>query len=167
VVGRQLDASGNWGIYAFGNIGATGTKSSVVPVANNTRQVALYAVESPGVWFEDYGSGKLVSGVASITLDPTYAQTVNTSVEYHVFVTPGGDCEGLYVTAKTATGFEVRELRKGTSNVAFSYRIIALRRNYETTRLADVTKAMPRMASVPSQASPTENDGPARTVVPK
>ncbi|HWG20185.1 MAG TPA: hypothetical protein VG225_06610 [Terracidiphilus sp.] len=148
IVGRQLDSSGNWGIYAFGNIGASGTKSSVVPVANGTRRVALYAVESPGVWFEDYGSGQLVSGVAEVTIDPAYAQTVNTSTEYHVFVTPDGDCEGLYVTARTATGFEVRELHQGASNVAFDYRIIALRRGYETTRLADVTNATPRLSDV-------------------
>jgi len=145
-IGRTLDASGNWGLYAFGNIGATGTKSSVVPVDNGTRQVALYAVESPGVWFEDYGSGRLVSGVATINIDPAYAQTVNTGVQYHVFLTPDGDCEGLYVTARTATGFEVRELHQGKSNVTFDYRIIALRRGYETKRLADVTNATPRSA---------------------
>lgn len=145
-IGRTLDASGNWGMYAFGNIGATGTKSSVVPVDNGTRQVALYAVESPGVWFEDYGSGRLVSGVATINIDPAYAQTVNTGVQYHVFLTPDGDCEGLYVTARTATGFEVRELHQGKSNVTFDYRIIALRRGYETKRLADVTNATPRSA---------------------
>jgi hypothetical protein len=146
VIGRTLDSSGNWGIYAFGNIGASGTKSSVVPVDNGTRRVALYAVESPGVWFEDYGSGKLVSGVATVNIDPVYAQTVNTGVEYHVFLTPDGDCEGLYVTARTATGFEVRELHQGKSNVAFDYRIIALRRGYETKRLGDVTNATPRSA---------------------
>ncbi len=144
VIGRQLDSSGNWAMYAFGNIGATGTKSSVVTVDNGTRQVALYAVESPGVWFEDYGSGKLVSGVATVKIDPAYAQTVNTGVEYHVFLTPDADCEGLYVTARTATGFEVRELHQGKSNVPFDYRIIARRRGYETKRLADVTNATPR-----------------------
>jgi hypothetical protein len=146
VIGRQLDASGNWAVYAFGNIGATGTKSSVVSVDNGTRQVALYAVESPGVWFEDYGSGKLVSGVATVNIDPAYAQTVNTGVEYHVFLTPDGDCDGLYVATRTATGFEVRELHQGKSTVAFDYRIIALRRGYETKRLADVTNATPRSA---------------------
>jgi len=148
VIGRQENSSGYWAFYGFGNLGASGTKSSVVPVDNGTRQVALYAVESPGVWFEDYGSGRLVSGVAFVPIDPGYAQTVNTSVEYHVFLTPDGDCEGLYVAARTATGFEVRELHHGTSNVAFDYRIIALRRGYETTRLADVTNAIPRSPEV-------------------
>ena len=31
VVGRQQAASGNWASYGFGNIGASGTKSAVVP----------------------------------------------------------------------------------------------------------------------------------------
>ena len=160
VIGRQLDASGNWGLYAYGNIGASGTKSSVVSVDNNTRQVALYAVESPGVWFEDYGSSRLVHGVASITIDPAYAQTVNTGAEYHVFLTPDGDCDGLYVATRKATGFEVRELHQGTSNVAFSYRIVALRRGYETTRLADVTRATPRLASVTPPVAQSAADAP-------
>jgi hypothetical protein len=144
VVGRQEDSSGNWALYGFGNIGATGTKSSVVHVDNGARQVALYAVEAPGVWFEDYGSGHLVSGVATVKIEPTYAQTVNTGVEYHVFLTPDGECEGLYVTARTSTSFEVRELHQGKSNVGFDYRIIAVRRGYETQRLGDVTHATPR-----------------------
>lgn len=139
VVGATSAAGGNWALYGYGNIGATGTKSSVVPVDSGTRQVALYAVESPGVWFEDYGSGRLVSGAAAIVLDSVFAQTVNTGVEYLVFITPQGDCEGLYVAAKSAGGFEVRELHHGTSNVAFDYRIVARRRGYESKRLEDVT----------------------------
>jgi hypothetical protein len=50
------------------------------------------------------------------------------------------------VTGRTATGFEVRELHHGTSNVTFDYRIIARRRGYETKRLPDVTNATPRAA---------------------
>jgi hypothetical protein len=50
------------------------------------------------------------------------------------------------VTARTATSFEVRELHQGRSNVAFDYRIIAVRRGYETKRLADVTHATPKAA---------------------
>jgi hypothetical protein len=50
---------------------------------------------------------------------------------------PNGECKGLYVTHKTATSFEVRELGGGTSRVTFDYRITALRKNYENIRLAD------------------------------
>jgi hypothetical protein len=111
-----------------GNLGCTGSKSAIVPVDDGKRQVALYAVEAPQNWFEDFGSGQLSNGSAIIWLDPAFAQTVNAVSEYHVFLTPEEDCEGLYVSQKTPTSFEVHELRRGRSNVAFDYRIVALRK---------------------------------------
>jgi hypothetical protein len=77
----------------------------------------------------------LQNGSATIHLDPTYAETVNTTIEYHVFLTPNGDCAGLYVAQKTPTAFEVRELRGGKSSVAFDYRIVAKRLGLESLRL--------------------------------
>jgi hypothetical protein len=103
------------------------------------RRVAMYATESPENWFEDVGSGQLSNGVARIELDPTFAQTVNTGMDYHVFLTPKGDSEGLYVSNETPHGFEVHEQRGGHSNIAFDYRIMARRRGYENIRLKDVT----------------------------
>src|SRR5580704_17871141 len=117
-------------IDVFANLACNGSKSAVVPVGNGQKMVALYAVEAPENWFEDYGSEHLENGAATVTLDPTYAQTVNTGMEYHVFLTPSGDCNGLYVTNKTSNSFEVRELKGGHSNIAFDYRIIAKRNGY-------------------------------------
>jgi hypothetical protein len=122
-----------YGVYAEGNLGASGTKSAVVALPDD-RVVELYSMESPELWFEDFGAGELREGAAEVALDPTFALTVNTEADYHVFLTPNGDCEGLYVTNKTATGFQVRELRGGKSNVAFDYRIAAKRRGYESVR---------------------------------
>jgi hypothetical protein len=128
----------NYGVYCDGNFAATGSKSAVVALPDD-RQVLLYTVESPENWFEDFGSGELDNGVASIQLDPTFAQTVSPEVGYHVFVTPNGDCEGLYVARKSGTSFEVRELRGGKSSVAFDYRIVAKRRGLESLRLEQVS----------------------------
>ncbi len=111
-----------------------------VPVDGGSRQVALYAIEAPENWFEDFGSGRLSNGEAVIHLDPVFAQTVNTGMDYHVFPVPNGDCKGLYVAEKTASGFVVRELGAGKSNIAFDYRIVARRKGYENIRLADKTK---------------------------
>ena len=119
---------------ALGDFNALGTKSAVVP-ANDGSMVKLFAVESPQVWFDDYGSGRLTAGTAAISLDAGFAQTVNTAVEYHVFLTPKGDCKGLYVTNETVTGFEVKELGGGASSVGFDYRVVALRKGYENVRL--------------------------------
>jgi len=61
-------------------------------------------------------------------------------MEYHVFLTPNGDCRGLYVKQKTAASFEVHELGGGTSSVSLDYRIVALRKNFENIRMEDHTK---------------------------
>jgi hypothetical protein len=101
-------------------------------------------VESPENWYEDFGSGQLSGGVASVALDSKFAETVNTAVDYHVFLTASGDCKGLYVAHKTPTSFEVRELGGGGSGIAFDYRIVAHRKGEETTRMADVTDQLPK-----------------------
>ena len=126
------------------NLACIGSKSAVVPV-DGARKVKLYAIEAPENWFEDFGSGRLANGVASITLDPTFAQTVNSGTEYHVFVTPRGECEGLYVSNANSAGFEVRELRHGASNTEFDYQIVAKRRGYENLRMEDVTEMYKKM----------------------
>jgi hypothetical protein len=139
-------------IDVSGNFGCTGSKSAVVPVDGGTRKVALYAVEAPENWFEDIGSAQLSSGAATVQLESTFAQTVNSGMEYHVFLTPNGDCKGLYVANKTADSFEVRELGGGKASIAFDYRIVARRKGYETIRLADKTKQFDRIANEPGPA---------------
>jgi hypothetical protein len=159
-------------IDSSGDFGCTGTKSAIVPIDGGARTVALSAVESPKNWFEDFGSGQLANGAAVVAIDPEYSQTVNTGVEYHVFLTPNGDCKGLYVTNKTATSFEVRELGGGSSSVSFDYRITALRKNYESVRFADHThdndamKGIQKRAQLqrgrPQSHNPTKTATPAR-----
>jgi hypothetical protein len=125
-----------------GNLSCTGTITTPVKLEGSSRELAFNAIESPESWFEDFGSGQLSNGTAVISLEPTFVQTVNTGVDYHVFLTPKGDSHGLYVTHETATSFEVREQDRGTSNIAFDYRIVAKRKGFENVRLEDKTKTM-------------------------
>jgi len=131
----SVDTNGN--LHITGNLTVNGMKSSTAKLQDG-REVALYAVESPENWFEDFGSAELNNGVAWVPLDASFAQTVNATVNYHVFLTANGDSNGLYVARKTAAGFEIREHAVGTSNIAFDYRIVARRRGYETIRLLQV-----------------------------
>ena len=62
-----------------------------------------------------------------------YIDVVSLDQPYHVFVQPYGDAE-LCVSERTATHFTVRR-RAGDARVESSYRIVARRRGYETTRL--------------------------------
>lgn len=139
--------SGSCMFDVSGDMFCSGSKSAVVPVDNGARKVALYAVESPKNWFEDFGSASLSNGSAVIPLESTFAQTVNTA-SYHVFLTPNGDCKGLYVSQKGAGGFEVRELGGGASNISFDYRIVAERLGYENVRMADKTQLFRQAAAL-------------------
>ena len=142
--------------------------SVVAPVDTGQRRVALYAMESPQNWFEDFGSAQLASGAAKINLDPTFAQAANTGAHYHVFLTPRDECEGLYVSNATIGGFEVHELHHGQSNVAFDYRIVALRRGFEDVRLQDMSDQWKKMnAALPRPASSQRLAAAAPIVPPK
>jgi len=132
--------SGSCVMDTSGNLACTGSKSAVVPVDGGAHKVALYAIEGPENWFEDAGSAHLSNGEAVVNLEGIFGQTVNTDVEYHVFLTPNGDCKGLYVAQKSPTSFVVRELGGGTSSIDFDYRIMAKRKGYENIRLEDRTK---------------------------
>jgi len=141
-----LDVSSGYGgfcnFYADGSLHCNGFLSNQVP-GSNGKDVSLYAMQSPENWFEDFGSGQLSNGSASITLEAVFARTVNTGVDYRVFVTPNGDCKGLYIANKSASGFEVRELGGGNSNISFDYRIVARRKGFENVRLAEVAARGP------------------------
>ena len=135
--------NGDCVISTTGDLSCTGTITGAVPAG--AQKVSVYATQSTENWFEDAGGGQLVGGAAHIDLDPIFAQTVNTNVPYRVFLTPGGECKGLYVSQKSATSFDVRELGGGNSNIAFDYRIMAKRNGFENARLADVTKKYQEM----------------------
>ncbi len=134
-----------------GNLDCFGSSEAVVSTDGGARMVAMSAIGSPMNWFEDAGSAQLVNGAAVVNLDRDFIQTANTETDYKVFPVPNGDCKGLYVTNKTATSFEVRELGGGTSSVAFDYRIMAIRRNYEQVRFADRTSDYNRIEQMRRQ----------------
>jgi len=132
----QFDTNGNPTFWtdSLGDTVARGSKSAAVPLKSG-QMVKVFSMESPEVWFEDFGSGQLMGGITTVSLDRKFVQTVNLPMGYHVFVTPKGDCKGLYVANETKDGFEVRELEGGQSSVAFDYRIVAHRKGYEAMRL--------------------------------
>lgn len=91
--------------------------------------IILTCPEAPEILFEDYGVGQLVNGKAHIDLDPIFAKnvTINEKHPLRVFIQLEGDCNGVYVTNKTSTGFDVVELNNGKSNVKFVYHVVANR----------------------------------------
>ena len=126
--------------YFTGNVRITGTlivdsghKSAMVRHPDGSSRL-LYCVESPDSWFEDFGSGYLDNGQVEIVLDPDFVALVKHD-EYHVFLTPYGDSNGLYVARVDPDRFLVREQQDGKNSLRFSYRVVARRRDVEVTRL--------------------------------
>jgi hypothetical protein len=137
-----LGFSNNVGVYGVGAnyagifqgnlLVVGGTKAAAVPFPDGTQRV-LYCMESPELWFEDFGAAKLKRGRTLVKLDADFAKVIKRG-DYKVFFTPEGDCRGLYVRSKSAASFEVRELAGGTSSVAFSYRIVGRRKDIKGHR---------------------------------
>ncbi len=125
-------------ISTFGQI-SNGTKSTVVPDKNDKARL-MFCAEAPEVLFEDYGSASLVNGKVHVNLESIYAMNVAIDDKHplRVLITLEGDCKGVYVTNKTSSGFDVVELQSGSSNVKFTYEVIANRIN---KTLADGTIA--------------------------
>jgi hypothetical protein len=130
------------GVYAsapVGNLGlnvAGGTKNAVVRTTEGAR--LLYTEESAEVWFTDYGTGQLQNGRATGPIDPLFAETVNLAEPYRVFPVPlGEEAVVLTVADKTPTSFTVvgQMLDGSPATCAFDYRLVAVRRGYEDTRL--------------------------------
>jgi hypothetical protein len=144
-----MEASGGSGaaVYAAGDQIASGTKSAVVRTTTSGHRLC-YTMESPEVWFEDVGEGQLIAGKARIELDPLFLETVTINANHpmKVFIQLEGDCKGTYVQ-KGDVNFDVIELQGGTSNAAFSYRVLAKRKGYETERhrLTDVGNDDPNL----------------------
>jgi hypothetical protein len=132
--------------YFLGNLGVTGTKAAVVPFPDGTHR-ALYCMESPDLWFEDFGTAKLKRGRAVVKLDADFGKVIKRG-DYHVFFTPRGECRGLYVRSQGGASFEVRELAGGKSSVAFSYRIVGRRKDIRGhKRFAKIDTRLPLPAA--------------------
>jgi hypothetical protein len=154
--------TGGAGVIIYGALTiAGGPKSAAVKGADGTLR-RLYSLECPESWFEDFGSGQLSGGSATVQLEPGFAGVVKTE-QYRVFPVANGDCKGLYISSKTSTSFTVHELQGGTSNVAFDYRVVAKRKDIEGARLEHIEEpALPTLPKLP-EPPPTPPVSPVPT----
>ncbi|MCO6483858.1 MAG: hypothetical protein J5I62_13805, partial [Flavobacteriales bacterium] len=125
-IGNQWDVGG-WNL-GYIKIAGPGTVGTIVRDTEDNK-VAMYCPEAPEVLFQDYGIGQLVNGHARVVLDANLTKNilVDEAHPLKVFIQPEGDCQGTYVTNKSATGFDVHELGNGTSNIPFAWSIVATR----------------------------------------
>lgn len=136
VVGWRANNANYSGYFNGNHVIANGTKSGSVPTTKGNQ--LLYTTESPEVWFEDIGSGKLKNGEVVIDLDPLFLETVVIDEKHpmHVFIQMEGESEDVYVE-KGKTSFKVKERKNGQSNASFSYRIMAKRVHFQDHRFGN------------------------------
>jgi len=96
--------------HVTGNLTVDGSKPCVQPI-DDGKKVLLYAMESPEIWFEDFGTAELVNGRAVVQLERVFAQTANTEIAYFVFPIPNGECQGLYISRPSEEGMRRSGLR--------------------------------------------------------
>jgi len=153
-------AGARYGSTNYKIIGNGNVSTIVEGIHRDDAKKIMFAPETPEVLFEDYGIGQLINGIGQIAIDPIFANniTVNNEHPLKVFIQLEGNCKGVFVTNKTATGFTVIELQNGSSNVSFSWHIVANRKNEigrnsnEETIYADL-----RFPDAPSEIISKEN----------
>lgn len=120
--------AGYWDGTTYYKIIGPGAVSTIVKGLAD-ENVVMHCTETPENLFEDYGVAKLHNGKAHIKLDPVFSKNilVDDTHPIKIFVQLEGECNGVYVTNKSATSFDVIELNNGVSNVPFSYSIVANR----------------------------------------
>lgn len=113
-----------------GSLSVAGEKNRIIDTENyDTRKQYCYETATP--YFGDIGTAQTdETGKCYIDIDDIFAETVNTGVEYQVFLQKEGQGD-LWVEEKTDSYFIV----KGTENLKFSWEIKAIQRDYEFERL--------------------------------
>lgn len=109
------------------------TKSRMVDTQNYQKQY-LHAYETPSPMFGDCGSSRLNdAGEDIIPINDIFLETVNTDIEYQVFLQKEGPGD-IWVETKEPQYFSV----KGTPNLKYSWEIKTLQKDYEHIRFDDV-----------------------------
>jgi hypothetical protein len=134
--GYFSNGAGSFVYVGFTNAGINykvNGNGSVATMVKNTRNenVSLFCPEAPEILFQDFGQGQLVNGTAHIDLDADFIKNIAVSEKHplRVIVQLEGDCKGVYVYNKSASGFDVKELSGGSSNVPFTWFVTANRAN--------------------------------------
>jgi hypothetical protein len=142
------DGNGVFNVDGKGDVFYKGTLNHVSATTRG-ETVRSFSPNSTQPTVEDTGTAQLVGGAAAVRLDPAFAASIDPSSAYRVFVTPGGDTNGLYVAAKTASGFIVREIHGGRSTLPFDYRIVATALGASAEHMAFLSPAAARALAPP------------------
>jgi len=130
--GGYFQANGQWAYVALNSttnrkIWGTGTVSEIISTPDHGR-ITLSCPESPEYWYIDYGTVNLVNGKAHVELDPILTDIVVIDAQNPIKVITQvniPESNGVAVINKTDKGFDIIELKGGTSSGEIDYQIVA------------------------------------------
>lgn len=127
--GSELEIWAFNGVGVRGDFTVQGSKNASVPTSIGRVNISAY--ETAEYYFGDIGRGNVVEGECKINIESLFAETVNTNIDYEVFLTPYGRGV-IYVDPKEMQPdhFIVRG-----NDIPFAYEIKAKRLGYEDVRL--------------------------------
>ncbi|MEO0075539.1 MAG: hypothetical protein ABIK31_05455, partial [candidate division WOR-3 bacterium] len=115
------------GLYVQGHGYATGGWSTKMGDKSG------FAIISPNVEVVLSGSSSLVNGEARIDFDQATRTALSENIPLKVIVTPTSECNGVYISNKSTSGFTIKELSNGRSNATFDWIAIGRIKGYEQT----------------------------------
>jgi collagen triple helix repeat protein len=133
-----------WGVYAQGNLGASGSKNFVEPHPSDASKEIRYASlegREVGTYFR--GSGHLVNGEATIEV-PDDFKIVSSADGLTVVATPIGELATIACISKSLDRIVIR----GTADVDFDYIVSGVRKAF-----ADFTPIHDNVSFVPDSAA--------------
>lgn len=127
----QIVPYNNHEVKVMGNFKVeSGSKSRIANTRNFDKRL-LYCYETPTPMFGDMGCASTnEKGIAIVDIDPIFYETVNTNIEYQVFLQKEGQGD-LWVEEKDPNYFIVN----GTPNLKFSWEAKCIQKEFESLRL--------------------------------
>ena len=133
LVGGNITTNSN--IVVGGTVTIKGGKQAAVDTSQGLLAVSAY--ETAKTYFGDLGSATTGSDKkAIIGIDRIFNETVNTELEYQVFITPYSNAR-FWVEQRKPHYFVVES---DQPNASFGWELKALRKGFENIRLENMTK---------------------------
>lgn len=122
--------SGTSGVVVAVDFTVRGRKNRVVETDDYSNRL-LYSYETPSPMFGDVGEAITdEDGLAYVSIDDIFAETVSSKIEYQVFLQKEGPGD-IWVEEKNASYFVV----KGTPDLKFSWELKGIQKDFEAERL--------------------------------
>lgn len=135
--GHQIQMDAPSGVYVVGDFVVGGTKPRAIKTQNYGTRLN-YCYETPTPLFGDIGEAVISEdGLAYVDIDDIFGETINTKVEYQVFLQK--ECEGdCWIADKQPHYFVIQ----GTPNLKVAWELKAKQRDYETLRLEPINRKL-------------------------